>query len=892
MANSLSSINIKFNVDLAEFSSKLQNVSRQVKATSESMKSIGGNLSTYVTLPVLAAGGAAIKFASDYEESLNKVNVAFGDSSGYVENWAKSSLESFGIAEGSALDMASLFGDMATSMGLPQKEASKMSTSLTGLAGDLASFKNIGISEATTALNGIFTGETESLKRLGVVMTEANLKTFALTQGINKQVKDMTEAEKVNLRYAYVLAKTKNAQGDFERTGGGAANQMRVFQESLKQVGQQLGAVILPLFTKVITFVNEKIKAFSSLSETSKVLIVSIAGIAAAIGPLLSGLGSVLGFLPNLISSLKNVGSAWTTLSTLLAANPYTAIAAAIALVAGGLLLWYSNQKQVVSSQEALNSAVAEGNKQAQNEIGTLDTLYKTATNVKTSTNERKKAVDELQTIYPAYFKNIKDEAILNGQASASYKQLREDIFNKARAMAVEGEINRRAADRVGEETKLREQILSTEREIQRIRKGSDVVILQEANAIEKTARVTISKTDLINAQYKLLSKQRGDLAKFNADSLKEDEALLRAKQDFNSQSSKLTENELLRLAAVKDGTAAISKENEKLIKVGTIEFFEKQIDGLQKLQKEQATTNAEWLSYQNNIDGIQKKIDALSNTEVKLPTIPDVKVKQSTFIPEVDEPKTLEALNIQKTYYEGLRNQFSETSEQYKAFSETINGIQLKINAIEGVEEVQTSLTDIQKWEAEYITSAQEFNEGISSIMQNVGESFATGFGEMLAQSLAGGISIQSVWSLMMTALADMAINVGKLAIGIGVSVGGIKKALSSLNPAVAIAAGIALVALGTIAKSALSNIASGTPAFANGGIVGGSSFYGDKIMARVNSGELIMNTKQQRNLYGMLQPVSNNENNVVLNGGFKISGSDIELVVERALAKKSRTR
>ena len=93
------------------------------------------------------AGGAAIKLASDFEESLNKVDVAFGKSSAEVKNFAKTTLTQFGIAEGSALDMAALFGDMATSMGITRNEASLMSTSMVGLAGDLASFKNIGIDQ-------------------------------------------------------------------------------------------------------------------------------------------------------------------------------------------------------------------------------------------------------------------------------------------------------------------------------------------------------------------------------------------------------------------------------------------------------------------------------------------------------------------------------------------------------------------------------------------------------------------------------------------------------------------------------------------------------------------------------------------------------------------------
>jgi len=145
----------------------MQSASDRMKPIGEGMKKAGQTLSMAVTAPIVGLGIAAAKLASDFNESLNKVDVAFKDSADEVKTWADTTLESFGIAKGTALDMASTYGDMATSMGLPTDSAAVMSEKLVGLAGDLASFKNIGISEANTALTSIFTGETESLKKLG-----------------------------------------------------------------------------------------------------------------------------------------------------------------------------------------------------------------------------------------------------------------------------------------------------------------------------------------------------------------------------------------------------------------------------------------------------------------------------------------------------------------------------------------------------------------------------------------------------------------------------------------------------------------------------------------------------------------------------------------------------
>ena len=296
-----------------------------------------GNQLKYISAAAAGAIGVSLNFASDLEESMNKVSVAFGKSSKEVEEFSKTSLKSFGIAQGTALDMAATFGDMGTSMGLSRKEAAEMSTSLVGLAGDLASFKNIGIDRATTALNGIFTGETESLKGLGIVMTQTNLDAYALANGFGKTTKEMTEAEKVQLRYAYVLNATKNAQGDFERTNDGFANQLRMVQEGVKQVAASLGEVMLPIAAKVLSVANKILERMSNMGKGTKILVASLLGIVAVAAPVLLTFGAIatavgssltqisllVQKLPALLSGLKAVGA-------FLVANPIFAVIAAL----------------------------------------------------------------------------------------------------------------------------------------------------------------------------------------------------------------------------------------------------------------------------------------------------------------------------------------------------------------------------------------------------------------------------------------------------------------------------------------------------------------------------------------------------------------------------------
>lgn len=309
-------LSVKLQLNDKDFQKGLRKASSSMKKFGRTMKRTGETLSRNFSVPIGLAGIASIKMASDFEESLNKTRVAFGESSSEVEAFAKTTLESFGIAEGSALEMASLFGDMATAMGLSQTEAAGMSQSLVGLAGDLASFKNIGIEQAQTALAGIFTGETESLKKLGIVITEANLKQF----GYNKT---MTQSEKIAVRYRAVIEQTRKAQGDFARTSDGVANSSRVLGESIKQLGQDFGTLLLPLATKLISIFQDFTNKISSLNKEQKQLILNIAGIAAVAGPLIVVFGHLSTGIGSIIKLIR-------TLSAVVLANPLTALVTAV----------------------------------------------------------------------------------------------------------------------------------------------------------------------------------------------------------------------------------------------------------------------------------------------------------------------------------------------------------------------------------------------------------------------------------------------------------------------------------------------------------------------------------------------------------------------------------
>ncbi len=280
---------------LEKLSSKLENLGSK-------MQSLGTKMSIGLTVPLTLAGKTAINSASDYEENLNKIDVAFGDSSKVVTNWGNNALKQFGLSKNQALESAALFGDMATSMGLSQSSAADMSMSLSGLAGDLSSFKNIGVDQAMTALNGVFTGETESLKTLGIVMTDTNLNAYALEKGFGKTTDQMSQAEKVQLRYAYVMDMTKNAQGDYARTSDGTANSMRTFQGTVDNLMIALGEKLLPVFTPLIQGATGLVESFANADPAVQGVVIGVGALLAVGGPLLIFFGSAAKGISSMIT--------------------------------------------------------------------------------------------------------------------------------------------------------------------------------------------------------------------------------------------------------------------------------------------------------------------------------------------------------------------------------------------------------------------------------------------------------------------------------------------------------------------------------------------------------------------------------------------------------------
>ena len=279
--------------ELKAYGNAAQETGDKISKFGKSVSDIGSKLN-WLSVGASAALTGMFSSASDLEENINKVQVVFDDLSGSIEDWSKTTLDAYGIAQSTSLEMISLYGDMATSMGLTTEQAAQMGKELVGRAGDMASFKNVSLDVAQSGLAAIFTGQAESLKKFGIVMTEANLNAYALAQGFAKEYDEMTQAEQVMLRYQYVMDATKNAAGDFANTNDGAANSVRVAQEALKEASATLGEEVIPLVLPLIQDVTELIKGVNALDDGTKKLIVEGLAIVAVAGPILTIGGKII----------------------------------------------------------------------------------------------------------------------------------------------------------------------------------------------------------------------------------------------------------------------------------------------------------------------------------------------------------------------------------------------------------------------------------------------------------------------------------------------------------------------------------------------------------------------------------------------------------------------
>lgn len=252
--------------------------------------------------------GDAIDISSSLTEVENVVRQTFGQYESLINNFAKTSIEKFGMSELSAKQFASRFQAMGTALDIPQGKMADMSIRLTELAGDMASFYDVSQEDIAKSLQSVFSGTTAPMRRYGIDLTQATLKEWALKQGLDANVSSMTQAEKAMLRYQYVLAHTTNITGDFARTADTWHNQITMLKENFKALGAVVGGGLINAFKPFIKVLNSVLQKVISFAEMVTNALGSIFGwkYEASKGAGISGLADDIGSASDGMDDLSN----------------------------------------------------------------------------------------------------------------------------------------------------------------------------------------------------------------------------------------------------------------------------------------------------------------------------------------------------------------------------------------------------------------------------------------------------------------------------------------------------------------------------------------------------------------------------------------------------------
>lgn len=291
-------IGLDLTVDRKGFDREMNGVQNLAK---KAAKALAG---AFAVKKLVDFGKSCIELGSDLDEVQNVVDVTFPRMTSQVDQFAKSAATSFGLSETMAKKFTGTFGAMAKAFGFSEKAAYDMGTTLTGLAGDVASFYNISQDEAYTKLKSVFTGETETLKDLGIVMTQNALDAYAMANGYGKVTAKMSEAEKVALRYAFVQDQLTAATGDFARTSDSWANQVRIMKLQFDSLKASIGQGLINVFSPVLKVINVVLGKIATLANAFKAFTELLTGKKAS-----KGTGAAAAGMNDIASSADTAGA-------------------------------------------------------------------------------------------------------------------------------------------------------------------------------------------------------------------------------------------------------------------------------------------------------------------------------------------------------------------------------------------------------------------------------------------------------------------------------------------------------------------------------------------------------------------------------------------------------
>jgi hypothetical protein len=374
----------RIKIDILGDASKFKRAVDDVERGAGQMEAKFAGLAGKIAAGFAVIGGAqflkgAIDSAGDIGEQLSKLNVLVGDSADELDAWSKTTAKSFGIARGEALVAAGDFANFFKTAGLSNKAAADMSKEFVELAADMASFNNASPTETLEALGAALRGESEPIRKFGVLLDDATLRQQALDMGLVKTTKEtLPPAIKLQAAYAAVLAQTTKQQGDFGRTSESAANQQRILAAEFKELQTEIGLRLLPAWQEMISLARESLPALSGVAGVLGATaggMADLAGVVVDVGGAMSGaLVPIGGFTLGMVATGKALEgiagpakSAYDAVTSLAGGLSAVQAGGLLGVAAGGLLTaWFIDTRieaeRTRQEQEALAQSLRDAN--------------------------------------------------------------------------------------------------------------------------------------------------------------------------------------------------------------------------------------------------------------------------------------------------------------------------------------------------------------------------------------------------------------------------------------------------------------------------------------------------------------------------------------------------
>lgn len=350
MAN-LAELVIRIVGDLSNYDKTLKDAGEKTKAAGKTISAAGTKLTAGVTLPLVGAAVAAVNWASDLTESTNAVKGVFGEASDEIFAFGENSAEMVGLSTAKYQQLAVVTGAFLKNVGYDLQGAAEETINLTQRAADMASFFNKDVDQALGAIQSGLKGEFNPLEQFGVKLNAAAIAARAMEMGLADNASELTESAKAYAAINLIMEQTKDTQDDFRNTSEDFANLWRILTAQIEDFGASLGVLIIPKVLSVLNVVQGWIDKLNELTPRQKQLILTIAGLAAVVGPVLLVVG-------NLVTAIGAILPVLGTVVGFLTGPVGLAIAAVIAVVALLAAAWKNNWGDIQGTVLRVGAAI------------------------------------------------------------------------------------------------------------------------------------------------------------------------------------------------------------------------------------------------------------------------------------------------------------------------------------------------------------------------------------------------------------------------------------------------------------------------------------------------------------------------------------------------------